>query len=105
MSSDSSNPRRLGPWGKPLPRFQSPQEEQTFWATHEVEDRRKTSATSSFPSNLAGCDVLAPFPPRDGPGLEVSSGQWSVLSLVRLEPPSVGALVLPWRHTSLPSDR
>jgi len=37
MSSDISNPRRVWPWGKPLPRFESPQEEQAFWATHEVE--------------------------------------------------------------------
>jgi hypothetical protein len=37
MSPDSSNPRRAWPWGKPLPRFESPHEEQSFWATHEVE--------------------------------------------------------------------
>jgi hypothetical protein len=37
MSPDSSNPRHVWPWGKPLPRFESPEEEQTFWATHEVE--------------------------------------------------------------------
>lgn len=37
MSPDSSNTRRIWPWGKPLPRFQSPEEEQTFWATYEVE--------------------------------------------------------------------
>src|SRR5438445_3892839 len=37
MSSDSSTPLPLWPCGKPLPRFRSPDEEQTFWATHEVE--------------------------------------------------------------------
>ena len=37
MSADSSTPRPVWPWGKPLPRFRSPEEEQTFWATHEVE--------------------------------------------------------------------
>ena len=37
MSPDFSNPRHVWPWGKPLPRFESPQEEQAFWATHEVE--------------------------------------------------------------------
>jgi hypothetical protein len=37
MSADSSSPRPVWPWGRPLPRFQSPDEEQTFWATHEVE--------------------------------------------------------------------
>ena len=37
MSPDSANPRRVWPWGKPLPRFRSSQEEQTFWETHEVE--------------------------------------------------------------------
>src|SRR5262249_10159744 len=34
---DSSTPRRVWPWGKPLPRFRSSEEEQAFWATHEVE--------------------------------------------------------------------
>jgi hypothetical protein len=37
MSSDPSNTRPVWPWGKPLPRFRSPEEEQKFWATHEVE--------------------------------------------------------------------
>ena len=37
MSTDSSTPRPVWPWGKPLPRFRSPEEEQTFWATHDVE--------------------------------------------------------------------
>jgi hypothetical protein len=37
MSADSSTSRPVWPWGKPLPRFRSPEEEQTFWATHEVE--------------------------------------------------------------------
>jgi hypothetical protein len=37
MSADSSTPRPVWPWGKTLPRFQSVEEEQTFWATHEVE--------------------------------------------------------------------
>lgn len=37
MSSDSSTPRVVWPWGKPLPRFESPEEEETFWETHEVE--------------------------------------------------------------------
>src|SRR5437764_6092041 len=37
MSPDPSSTRRIWPWGKPLPRFESPEEEQTFWATHEVE--------------------------------------------------------------------
>ena len=37
MSSDSSTHRPVWPWGKPLPRFQSAEEEQTFWATHDVE--------------------------------------------------------------------
>ena len=37
MSTDSSTPRPVWPWGKPLPRFRSSEEEETFWATHEVE--------------------------------------------------------------------
>lgn len=37
MSVDSSTPRPVWPWGKPLPRFRSPEEEQTFWTSHEVE--------------------------------------------------------------------
>ncbi len=37
MSADSSTPRPVWPWGKPLPRFRSPEEEHAFWATHEVE--------------------------------------------------------------------
>jgi len=37
MSSDPSNARPVWPWGKPLPSFRSPEEEQKFWATHEVE--------------------------------------------------------------------
>src|SRR5712664_35174 len=37
MSADSSTPRPVWPWGKPLPRFRSPEEEQPFWATHDVE--------------------------------------------------------------------
>ena len=37
MSSHSSNPRQVWPWGKPLPRFQSQEDEQRFWATYEVE--------------------------------------------------------------------
>jgi len=37
MSADSSTPRPVWPWGKPLPRFRSPEEEQAFWGTHEVE--------------------------------------------------------------------
>lgn len=37
MSADPSIPRPVWPWGKPLPDFRSPEEEQTFWATHDVE--------------------------------------------------------------------
>ena len=37
MSSDSSIPRPVWPWGKPLPHFHSAEEEQTFWATYDVE--------------------------------------------------------------------
>jgi hypothetical protein len=37
MSADSSTPRIVWPWGKPLPRFQSAEEEKTFWETHDVE--------------------------------------------------------------------
>ncbi|MFL5366017.1 MAG: hypothetical protein ACJ781_11140, partial [Myxococcales bacterium] len=37
MSADSSTPRPVWPWGKPLPRFRSSEEEHAFWATHDVQ--------------------------------------------------------------------
>jgi len=45
MSADSSTPRPVWPWGKPLPRFRSPEEEQTFWASWEDLGKDRTRMT------------------------------------------------------------
>ena len=106
MSSDIPNPRRVWPWGKPLSRFESPQEEQARSGLRtRSRDPLQWSATSSFPSSLAGYHVHARFRRRHGPGLEASSAQRSVPSLVWLEQPSVEASAPQWSPMSVPCDR